>query len=56
MLWSGSPYCDVEGRKGSVFAELVDATPRVVKEGVPKDEADGIMKELTEAGAEAQIS
>ena len=36
--------------------ELVDATPRVVKEGIPKDEADGILKELTEAGAEAQIS
>ena len=36
--------------------ELVDATPRVVKEGIPKDEADGILKELTEAGAEAEIS
>ena len=36
--------------------EVVDATPRVGKEGVSKEEADGILKELTEAGAEAEIS
>ncbi|MFQ5693782.1 MAG: 50S ribosomal protein L7/L12 [Nitrospinota bacterium] len=36
--------------------ELVDSAPKAVKEGIPKEEADKILKELTEAGAEAEIS
>lgn len=35
--------------------DLVEAVPAVVKEGVSKDEADKIKKELAEAGAEVDI-
>ena len=36
--------------------ELVDAAPTVVKEGIPKEEAETVLKELTDVGAEAEIS
>lgn len=36
--------------------EVVDGAPKVVKDGIPKEEAESILKELTEAGAEAEIS
>ena len=35
--------------------DLVDATPKAVKEGVTKAEADSIAKQLIEAGATAEI-
>ena len=35
--------------------ELVDAAPKPVKEGIAKDEAEGIKKALEEAGAEVEI-
>lgn len=35
--------------------ELVDAHPKAVKEGVAKDEAEGIKKQLEEAGAEVEL-
>jgi len=35
--------------------ELVDSAPKPVKEGVPKDEAEGLKKQLEEAGAEVEI-
>jgi len=35
--------------------ELVDGAPRSLKEGVSKDEADGLKKALEEAGAEVEI-
>jgi large subunit ribosomal protein L7/L12 len=35
--------------------DLVDAAPKAVKEGVSKDEADGLKKSLEEAGAEVEI-
>ena len=35
--------------------DLVDGAPKPVKEGIPKAEADGILKQLTEAGATAEI-
>ena len=35
--------------------EVVDAAPKAVKEAVSKDEAEAIMKQLQEAGAEAEI-
>jgi large subunit ribosomal protein L7/L12 len=35
--------------------DLVDGAPKPVKEGVPKAEADDILKQLTEAGATAEI-
>ena len=35
--------------------ELVESAPKAVKEGVPKDEAEGIKKKLEGAGATAEI-
>jgi large subunit ribosomal protein L7/L12 len=34
---------------------LVDATPGAVKEGVSKDEADDVVKQLEEAGATVEV-
>jgi large subunit ribosomal protein L7/L12 len=35
--------------------ELVDAAPKAIKEGVTKDEANALMIQLKEAGAEVEI-
>jgi len=35
--------------------DIVDAAPKSVKEGVGKDEAEGIKKSLEEAGAEVEL-
>jgi large subunit ribosomal protein L7/L12 len=35
--------------------ELVDAAPKAIKEGVSKDEADALKKQLEEAGAEVEV-
>jgi len=35
--------------------DLVDAAPKPVKEGVSKDEAEGLKKSLEEAGAEVEV-
>ena len=35
--------------------EIVDSAPKPVKEGVSKDEAEGIKKALEEAGAEVEV-
>ena len=35
--------------------ELVDAAPKAVKEGVAKDEAETIKKQLEEQGAEIEL-
>ncbi|NOZ85924.1 MAG: 50S ribosomal protein L7/L12 [Deltaproteobacteria bacterium] len=35
--------------------ELVDGAPNTVKEGVPKDEAEGIKKQIEEVGAKVEI-
>jgi large subunit ribosomal protein L7/L12 len=35
--------------------ELVDAAPKAIKEGVAKDEADALKKQLEEAGAEVEL-
>jgi len=35
--------------------EMVDNAPRALKEGVSKDEAEGIKKALEEAGAEVEL-
>lgn len=35
--------------------ELVDAAPKPLKEGVTKDEAEALKKQLTEAGAEVEV-
>mgnify|MGYP001232856074 FL=1 len=35
--------------------DIVDSAPKTVKEGVTKDEAEGIKKALEEAGAEVEL-
>jgi large subunit ribosomal protein L7/L12 len=35
--------------------DLVDGAPKPLKEGVSKDEADALVKQLTEAGAEVEV-
>ena len=35
--------------------ELVDSAPKEVKEGVAKDEAEALKKQLEEAGAEVEL-
>ena len=35
--------------------ELVDAAPKAIKEGVTKDEAEALQKQLEEAGAELEV-
>jgi len=35
--------------------EIVDTAPKPIKEGVSKDEAEGIQKALEEAGAEVEL-
>jgi large subunit ribosomal protein L7/L12 len=35
--------------------ELVDAAPKPIKEGVTKDEAESLKKQLEEAGAEVEV-
>jgi large subunit ribosomal protein L7/L12 len=35
--------------------DLVEAVPGVVKEGIPKEEAQAIAKQLTEAGATVEV-
>jgi len=35
--------------------ELVDSAPKEIKEGVTKDEADSLKKQLEEAGAEVEV-
>ena len=35
--------------------ELVDGAPNTIKEGLPKAEAEGLKKQLEEAGAEVEL-
>ena len=35
--------------------EIVDSAPKAIKEGLAKDEAEGIKKQLEEAGAEVEL-
>lgn len=35
--------------------DLVDAAPKPIKQGIPKQEAEALVKELEEAGASAEI-
>lgn len=35
--------------------EIVDSAPKPIKEGLAKDEAEGIKKQLEEAGAEVEL-
>lgn len=35
--------------------DVVDGAPKTVKEGLPKDEAENLRKQLTEAGAEVEL-
>ena len=35
--------------------DMVDGAPKTIKEGVPKDEAENLKKQLVEAGAEVEL-
>jgi large subunit ribosomal protein L7/L12 len=35
--------------------DLVDGAPKTIKEGLPKDEAENLKKQLTDAGAEVEL-
>jgi large subunit ribosomal protein L7/L12 len=35
--------------------DAVDAAPSVIKEGIPKDQAEALAKQLQEAGAEVEV-
>lgn len=35
--------------------DLVDGAPKIIKEGLPKDEAEHLKKQLTQAGAEVEL-
>ncbi|WP_036485758.1 50S ribosomal protein L7/L12 [Myxosarcina sp. GI1] len=35
--------------------EMVESTPKAIKEGVPKDDAESTQKQLEEAGAKASV-
>ena len=45
----------VIGEQLSQAKDVVDSAPSTVKEGVGKDEAEGLKKALEEAGAEVEI-
>ena len=46
---------DLTGQGLKEAKDLVDAAPKAIKEGVTKDEAEGLKKSLEEAGAEVEI-
>ena len=46
---------DLTGLGLNEAKDLVDGAPKAVKEGVAKDEADGLRKSLEEAGAEVEV-
>ncbi len=35
--------------------DMVDQAPKTIKEGLPKDEAENLKKQLTEAGADVEL-
>ena len=39
----------------NVAKDLVDGAPKPIKEGLAKDEAEGIKKQLEELGAEVEL-
>ena len=46
---------DLSGLGLKEAKDLVDQAPKPVKEGISKEEAEGIKKALTEAGAEVEV-
>ncbi len=46
---------DLTGKALTEAKALVDSAPATLKEGVPKDEAEALKKQLEEAGAEVEI-
>ena len=46
---------DLTGRGLKEAKELVDGAPKALKEGVAKDEAESLKKQLEEAGAEVEV-
>ena len=46
---------ELTGRGLKEAKDLVDAAPSVIKEGLSKDDAENMKKQLTEAGAEVEL-
>ena len=46
---------DVTGLGLKEAKDLVDGAPKTVKENLPKDQADDLLKKLTDAGATAEL-
>lgn len=46
---------DLSGKGLKEAKDVVDTAPQPIKEGVPKDEAEAIKKQLEEAGAEVEL-
>ena len=46
---------ELTGRGLKEAKDIVDSAPKAVKEGISKDEAEGIKKSLEEAGAEVEL-
>ncbi len=46
---------DVTGLGLKEAKDLVDGAPKTVKENLPKDQADELLKKLTDAGATAEL-
>jgi large subunit ribosomal protein L7/L12 len=46
---------DVTGLGLKEAKDLVDGAPKPVKEGISKEDAEALKKQLTEAGAEVEV-
>ncbi len=46
---------DLSGKGLKEAKDVVDTAPQPIKEGIPKDEAEAIKKQLEEAGAEVEL-
>ena len=55
ILKAGGPNKLAVVKRLKESKDLVDAAPSTLKEGVSKDEAEGLKKSLEEAGAEVEV-
>jgi len=46
---------DITGLGLKEAKDVVDGAPKTIKEGLPKDEAENLKKQLVEAGAEVEL-
>lgn len=46
---------EITGLGLSAAKELVESAPKVLKEAIPKEEAESLLKKITDAGAQGEI-